>query len=443
MSQIPVAQAPPARLPAPPGVVIFGRRIFYGWWTVAAGIVLGSLAAGVYTHGFTAFVLPLTEEFGVGTGTIGLAFALAGLFEAFVGPVQGILIDRYGPRRISLFGITLLSIGFILISTAQSIVVFMVFFVVVLSPGMSMGFFHTPSAAVSNWFVRRRGVALALTMVGFGLGGVLVPLVQLLIDAFGWRTAAVALAFIILGIGYPAAMVLRHRPESYGQYPDGSLEPPKTLEEGGLTTGTEINFRVKEALQTRSFWLLSASFSLRMIVVASLSVHFIPIMEDKGFSPATGAALLSLFAAVTIPTRLILVFFIDRMPKNTLAGGMLGLQALSMVVLAWSTELWQIYVFLILYAIAWGGSGANLITAIRGEYFGRRYFATIGGSMSFVMIVGTAGGPTFTGFSFDWTDSYDIAFYTFIAASVLSSALMFLAKRPVPRGLRHVAPTRP
>ena len=421
--------------PADQGVLIFGHRIFYGWWTVLAALVLGALAGGVFVHGFTTFVTPLKEEFNVGSGVISLAFSLTAFVEAFMGPFQGMVIDRIGPRRVALIGITLLGVGFVAVSFSTSIVVFIALFVGVLAPGVAMGTFHPPSATVGNWFVRRRGLALALASIGFGVGGFLVPLVQFFIDSYGWRDAARILGVGVLLIGYPAAMFLRHRPEQHGMYPDGASGPPAdSLPISGRDSATEFNYTLKEALKTRSFWMLAGSFSMRMFVVASMSVHFIPIMEDKGQSAVTAATMLSIFAATTIPVRFSLGFVMDILPKNLVSTAMTGFMIVAIVVLYRSTEIWHLYLFLILYSIGWAGSGANMITAIRGEYFGRLRFATIGGTMSMVMVFGTAGGPTWTGFSFDRTNSYNVAFFTFIAMLIGSAVLMFFAKRPIPEG---------
>ncbi len=413
------------------------RRVFYGWWIVAGTMVLGTLSGGVYIHGFTAFVLPLSEDFDVGLGTISLAFSLASLGEVVWGPLQGMLVDRYGPRRVMFVGVTMMGLAFVLGSMAQSIVVFLLVFTPLVSIGVSMGMFAPPAATVGTWFVRRRGMAMAIAMTGFGLGGLVVPLVRFLIDTYDWRWTAAGIGVAVWVVGYPVVALMRHRPEQYGMFPDGASGPPKPAPASGPVGTGEIDFTVREALSTRAFWFIGAWFGLRMVVVASLGVHFIPIMEEKGYSAATGAALLSLFAIVTIPSRLAIGYLTDRLPKNLLAAALSSLIAVAIVVLALADELWQIYVFVVLYAVAWGGSGASMIMAIRGEYFGRKSFATIAGLGSILIVPGTVAGPIFTGFSFDRTGNYDLAFYTFIVAAMLSVVMMLFARRPILKRLRR------
>ncbi len=407
-----------------------GRPIFYGWIIVGLALVLTTLSSGVYVQGLTVFFLPLTEEFDVQRGTLSLALSLAGIGEAIIGPFGGMLIDRYGPRRLMVAGVILMGLGFALASVAQSFLVFLFVFLPLVPIGMSVGMGSALSAGVGNWFVRKRGMAFALAMTGFGLGGLLVPGVQLLIDSFGWRGAMASVAIIIWVVGLPVAALIRDRPERYGLYPDGASGPPEAMPAAGSSRTGEYDFTVREALRTRAFWLVGISFGLRMVVVASMNTQFIPILETKGVSASTGAAMLSLFSIVVLPSRLFIGWLSDRLPKNLIAAAMGGVLVISVLVLYLAGDLWHVYAFVVLYAVAWGGSGASMVIAIRAEYFGRKHFATIGGLSSAIMVFGTVGGPTFTGFSFDRTRDYDVAMMVFIAAAVASTFLMLLARRP-------------
>ena len=117
------------------------------------------------------------------------------------------------------------------------------------------------------------------------------------------------------------------------------------------------------------------------------------------------------------------------MDKRLVGGVMAGLMALSMLIFVWADALWQVILFIAIYAVSSGGGG-SLMFAIRGDYFGRKAFATITGFGSSIMMIGSVLGPTFMGFSFDATDSYDLAFYVFSAVGAASTIAMLLAKRP-------------
>ena len=405
------------------------RRIFYGWWIVFSASMLAALAGGVYFFGFTAFFLPLKEDLGVSRGTLSSIVAVASLEGGVLGPLQGYMIDRFGPRRIMYFGVTAMGLGFILISTAQSIVPFAIYFILFIAVGAGMGMFSPAFAAVGNWFVKRRGTAFGITMSGFGLGAVLVIFTNFLVESLGWRGAAVTIGLVIWGVGFPLATLIRHRPEQYGMLPDGAQQPEPSQDTPTRQETDDADFTAKEALKTPAFWWLHLSFAGRTFIAAAVALHFIPAMESKDFSSGTAAALLSLFGIIGIPARLGVGVLGDFVDKRLVGGVMAGLMALSMLIFVWADALWQVILFIAIYAVSSGGGG-SLMFAIRGDYFGRKAFATITGFGSSIMMIGSVLGPTFMGFSFDATDSYDLAFYVFSAVGAASAIAMLLAKRP-------------
>ena len=414
------------------------RRVFYGWWIVAATFALGSVAGAVYFLGFSAFFLPLEKEFQVPRATLSLVVGLASLEGAILGPLQGMLIDRFGPRRIMVVGITLVGLGYILISTAHSIALFFLYYIPFIAIGMSTGITTAPIVTVGNWFVRKRGMALAIAMSGFGLGGVLVTGTNHLIEALGWRGAAVVIGFIVMGIGYPVTILMRRRPEEHGQRPDGDRDAAATLaaETAHPHRLRETDFTVKEAVRTRSFWLLAIAEAFRMFVISGVGAHFIPAMVDKGFSSSMGASLLAVFGFLTFPARLFFGFLSDRFPKHIMAASLFILSAGAMVLFAMAGGLGLVVLFVVLYAFAWGGGGGFMMLAIRGEYFGRKKFATITGLGSTVSLAGSISGPVFAGLVYDLTDSYRLAFIAFAGAMAIAAVFMYLARRPA-------APRRP
>ncbi len=416
--------------PRPLGPTLFGRRIFYGWYIVAACVGLTSLASGIYVQGLTTFFLPITREFDVQRGTLSLALSMAGIGEAIIGPFGGMLVDRYGPRRLMMTGVGMMGLGFFLIAAAPNLALFLLAFLPLVPMGMSLGLGSSLSAGVANWFARRRGLAFAFATLGFGLGGLLVPGIQFMINLFGWRGAAVGVAIVVWVAGLPLALVMRRRPEDHGLFPDGASSPPEAQAAARGERFSEVNYTVREAVRSRAFWFIGISFGLRMVVVASMNIHFVPILKDEGVSETTAAAMLGLFSIVTLPTRLGIGYLADHLPKNLIAATMGGMMTLAVLVLVLGHGLGSAYVFVVLYAIAWGGSGAAMVMAIRAEYFGRQNFATISGLSSAIMVFGTVGGPTFTGFSYDKTGGYGLAFAVFIGTTIASSVMMLMATRP-------------
>lgn len=401
---------------------------------MGGALILGLLNSGLYFQAFSSFIEPLGESFGASRSVILLAFSLANLGEPLIGPIQGMLVDRYGPRWVMLFGITLAGLGFVLSSFTGSIVVFIAIFAPLVAVGQSMGMLQPAVATVSKWFVRKRGQALGYTFTGFALGGALVPLVEYLIHAMGWRHAFVVIGVTIWALGYPIALMMRRSPEHYGLLPDGdaSKEHAAAAEKASGRKVTEVDFTLKEAVRSRTFWTLNVAFSLRMFVVASITGHFIPMMGEKGISSGTAATLLLLFSAVTIPSRLIFGYLADRYSKMRLMEMLMGVMILSLIVLNFSSATWHVAVFIVIYGITWGGSGASLIMAIRAEFFGRKNFATIAGASSFLNLGGVVAGPVVVAIIFDAKGDYQFVWQLFVIIAGLSTFVMFFAKRPYP-----------
>ena len=403
-------------------------RMFYGWWIVIVATFLGAVASGTYAAGFSAFFLALIEEFDVSRGALSSVVAIAHLLTGVVAPFQGYVTDRFGPRRVMYVGIAMAGLGFVLISTAHSFILFAVYLVVFISVGVNMGLIFPARTAIANWFIKRRGIAFGIATCGMGLGSSLVIGTNYLVESLGWRGAAVTLGFIVWGVGFPLASLVRHRPEQYGMLPDGERRPDEASGPPVVATTPETDFTVRKALRTSAFWWINLSFSCRSFVNVALGVHFIPAMQDKGFSSGTAAALLGLLGFLTVASLLGNGLLADAVSKRLVGIGQAAIMIVAMLVFIWATSLWQIVMFVVLYGLTTGGGG-SLQFAMISEHFGRKHFATINGFGLTLAVIGSALGPAFAGFSFDATDSYDLAFYGLAVVALLAAIAMLLTKR--------------
>ena len=393
--------------------------------------MLGAMLSGFYFQGFSAFFLPLIDDFGTSRGVLSLSLSLGGVAGTLSGPLQGIIIDRMGPRVTMLVAVAMAGTGLILVGTAHSLPILFLYLVLLVALGANATVFPAASA-VSHWFIRRRSLALGLAMAGLGLGGVVVTLTNFLIENLGWRHASMVMGGILLVVGLPLSSLMRRAPEPYGLQPDGDTSTAASRAGKRSAAEDEINFTVKEALATRAFWCVAVSQMFRMFVAVAVGAHFIPAMVDKGLTSAQGAAIFGLFGIITLPSRLLFGHFGDRWQKRFLAAGMHAAMGLSFIIynLAGGTPL--LVVFAVLYGIAWGGGGGTIELSMRAEYFGRRNFAKIQGLGQLLSAVSVMGGLSFAGFSYDKTGSYALAFFTFTGVIVLAMLAMLAAKRPYP-----------
>ena len=217
-------------------------RIFYGWWIVGASLLISLYSGGVVFYGFTAIFEPIANDMGWSYAQISLAASLRGLELGLFAPITGIMTDRWGPRRLIFGGAILTSAGLFLLSQTNSLATFYGGFALI-SLGMSATTVTVLMTAVANWFRAKVGIASGIAMSGFGLSGLIVPLIVKLIEAFDWRMAMAILAAGMLAIVTPLSLIFRHRPEQYGYFTDGRekavLSGSRALEAGRSEAYTE------------------------------------------------------------------------------------------------------------------------------------------------------------------------------------------------------------
>ena len=407
-------------------------RLFYGWWIVIAGAVALAVNSGVLFYGFGTFMLPLVREFGGGRTAIAGVFSLSRLEFGILGPISGYLSDRWGPRILMLVGIPLTGSGFLLLALVPSLPLFYLVFILI-TVGSGLGFFTPMVAVVTHWFRRRRGLAFGIVFSGTGLGGIMVPLLGWLIEAYGWRITAVVVGLMVWALAFPLALLVRNRPEPYGYHPDGipikaSNAPLEESERSPATPPLE-GLTAREALKTHSFWLISLSVSLRGVVTAGIAIHTIPFLIDEGLSAIAAATLWGVLALLTVPGRLGLSFLGDYVSKRYLIAGCLAVTVIALVGLSLSTTVTQALISLGAYSVVAGGLAVLPIT-LRADYFGRRSVGTIHGLSGSVQMVGLLLGPLIAGLAFDLTGSYGPAFWSFVGISLVSIFLILAALPP-------------
>ena len=416
----------------PPFVNIYRRLsgAFYGWKLVGLSFFILTLSSLVSFQGTGTFVVALERHFGWSRTVLSGAFALTRVQGAALGPIEGFLIDKFGPSRMVMAGFLVMGTGFVLFSLVQTAWHFYVAFVVI-SLGAGLGGWLAMIAAVNNWFIKHRALALSIGMSGTHVAGLLVPILALNIESFGFERVALGTGLLLLVIAIPAGLVVRNKPEEYGMVPDGDHQP--TESEGGVEEAgePEPEFTAREALRTRAFWCIAIAHIASAVPIVTLSIHLVPKLTDIGLSLSMAGVVVATYTIVALPVQFLSGYLGDRFPKPPLIFFFLSLQAVSLLVIAVTTNLAGAFLFAALFGVAFGGR-MPLLFSIRGEYFGRKSFATIMGMSqlpsNFMMI----GAPLFAGYMFDTTGSYFVPFSFFAAFNFLGAILILFAKKPEP-----------
>jgi predicted MFS family arabinose efflux permease len=382
----------------------------YEGWRVAvaagAGVFVSFASLLVYTFGI--FLKPLAEEFSWSREAVSAAFGIAAIAVAICSPVIGYLLDRVEPRRVigpcmATFGLAFASLSLLTPHLWHLYAVFVVLGIV--GNGTAQMAY---SRAVSSWFMRRRGMALALVMCGGAIGAiVLPPAAEALIRLAGWRGAFLALGAMSLGIGVPVVLrFIRQRPENERRV----LDP-----ESGTPLG--------EALKSRVFWILVIVLFCSSIAQNGAITHISALLTDRGVPARGGALALSMMGAASLAGRLLTGWLLDRFFAARVSFCLLATAALGTFLLSSAQSLTMGVVAAAMIGLGMGGE-ADVTPYVLSRYFGLRSFSVLYGlTWTFYAFAG-ALGPILMGKAFDVTGSYDALLVRLSLVTLLVAALM-------------------
>ncbi|MBI4528346.1 MAG: MFS transporter [Deltaproteobacteria bacterium] len=411
-------------------------RLSYAWWVPIAGALAHAVSTALTYFGLSAYFPSLEREFGWSRTAISGAFSLARIESGLLGPAEGYITDKLGPRRMMLFGITLTTLGFFALSLVTSLPSFYVVIIVGIVLGSSLGFYVPISIVVATTFRARRSLAFGIFRMGPGLSGVLVPVVGWMLAFWGWRVTALASGFLLFIVGIPLALSICHASEKNRTSEEMRLVASPTRRDAAqLHYARENDFTAKEALSTLPFWTLSVAMALRHLVTEGVSVHFVVLLVDRGWSQELASSLLGISALISVPGRLGMAWLGDFLDKRRLIMALLSALGVSVFFMGSFSDSIVFMTCMTVYSVAYGGL-ASLQEPIRADYFGTRYFATIQGFSRLVQAVGVLLGPLMAGFFYDLTRSYALPFALFGAISILATLCMVWARPPQRRIVR-------
>ena len=413
-------------------------RSFRGGRVVRSAAAIQFLQSGVFLSVFSdyAAVWRREEEFGWSRSTLSWAFAMSRAESGLLGPLQGWLIERFGPRSVIRAGAVLFVIGWLLLSQMQNLWHFFAFYFLI-AVGASLCGFVTLTSAMVNWFRRRRTAALVMGQTGFAAGGLLGLLVVWWMQESGnWRLVAGVSGSVVGVLIFVLARGVDYRPSDVGEYVDGIPdEPAAPLGAGEVTDHrrgleTALHFTAREAMRTRAFWLISFGHGTALLVVSTfLANRAIYLTEQRGWSSLTASAVGTSVLAFQFIGMMLGGSLGDRIDKRYIAAAaMLGHSA-GILLFAHASSPWMVWAFVPLHGISWGARGP-LMQALRADYFGPTYFASIMGYSSLVVMFGMMLGGPFAAIIADRLDGNFTPGFTILGALVAFGAIWFLTLSP-------------
>jgi MFS family permease len=384
-------------------------------FVVTYGIATPLAAYGV-------FLPVLAEHFGWSRGAISAALSLNLLVGGVAGFAVGALADRHGPRVLLMVTVTLAGTAFALVSVVSAL--WQLYVLIGLLGGIGMSSFYLLSTAtVTHWFDERRGLALALVLVGFNLGYITGgPLTAWLITALGWRTAYWVLgggcgilsfcAAITVRLPRPAERRALHRPPPAGAGGAG----------GGGTT-------LRESLADPRQWGLNLSWLLLGALAIMISVHAVPFARDRGVSLADASLALTAYGLGSVAGRLTAGVVSDRLGTRATIGAAYVLEMVALIALLWFPSSAALLASLVVFGAGFAASD-TMVAKVIPEVFGLRAIGAIMGVLTLGWRLGAAIGPAAAGFLYDLTGSYTVPFGAAPVAVAVSWILFTLSTAP-------------
>jgi len=394
----------------------------------SAWLVVAVSSIGLFFHfgsllvnAFGVFLTTLCDQFHWSRGQVSFAFALATLTAMLTMPLTGWLTDRFGSRRpilvcMVVFGALYASLSLLTPHLWHLYAVFLILGLV--GPGTSA----VPHASlISRWFTGRRGLALGFAMCGTATGGVIWPgATRALMDQFGWRNAYAISGGAVLLVAVPLLLSFLKEPSapirSSGQsVTDGEAD--------GLTRG--------EALRGGLLWLLLFAFFIVSMSIHACMIHLIPMLKDRGMTPASAALASSLFGAAGMVGRLGIGYLLDMLPAERIPAIAFSVVAAGIFLLFAGAPGASAYAAAMLIGFGYGSESAT-IPYLVGRYFGLRSFGEIYSYLFITVPLGGALGPLLMGAAFDRNGSYQVALlFCGVATAVAALALLRLGSYPV------------
>ena len=378
---------------------------------------------GVSVYSLSILIGPLTEAFDWARAEVSFAKTILTTGFVLTGPIMGYLADRYGVRRIGIISLITLSIAmFSMTQVGPSILSFYIGLFLLSLAGCGT----TPlvwTRAVATWFKKDRGLALALTLTGTGLMGVISPqLLDAAIQRFDWRAAYVTMGTFAALTLIPVLLFFR---ENRGDA-DVSVTAAKAP-----TPAISVGLTVGEAIRLRQFWQLGLAFFLVGGAVSALLVHLVPLITDAGISRSIAVKIAGILGVAIIFGRLATGYLVDRFHPPYIAAAFLIMPVLGCVLLINGPASMTVVILAVVCIGLAAGSEVDLIPFFTARYFGLKAYGKLYGWMFVAFYGGVGFGPPFLGHMYDLHGGYSQGLVYIIPVLALGAlAVMTLGRSP-------------
>ena len=402
---------------------------YYPWVVIAIAFLTVAVAFGT-RNAFAVFMVAVIEEFRWSRALASGALMLGSVMWTLAAPLIGVLLDRFGPRIVLPGGAIIMALGFVITGFAHSAVAYYIGMGVFMGVGFAALPMTSQATFLSNWFVRKRGMAIGVAASGIGLGILLVvPWTQWLIAVYGWRAAFFVLAGVLALVIAPVNFFFqRQRPEEMNLKPDfGQTSPGASA--GAMKSSRAGGPSLKEALRTGRFWAFAAGVLAGAIPLHMVLIHQVAAVSDAGFSKELAALALGLIGLFTAPAMILMGLLADRIGRQwsyALGSAALMVGIFFLMLINAASDSWLFYAFPPFIAVGFS-SRQSLYPTIAADLFHGKSFGAIIGALALFIGAGAGIGPWLGGLIYDFTGGYYWAFCVAQAMTVASVGFIWMA----------------
>ena len=400
------------------------KRIFYGWWIVAAAFLNLFFIVGIIFYGFPLFYPSFVESLGFTRAQVTQGFFLGFLLVGLpLGFLAGALIDRIGARFVILAGVSLVAASLLLMGSMTKFWQYELLCIMEVLGYVLAGPIAN-QVLVARWFRERRGQAMGYAYLGLGLGGVASPLlINFLTRSIGWRHALELVGGLVAVVLVPVGIwVTRSVPEELRLHPDGVVDLGLAKEK--YQTVRDSLTPVAQAVHSANFWLILAGSTLVIGAIGAVIQHFILFLKDAGYTPTAASRFFTILLTSSLGGRVLVGYVADRFQKSSIMALFYLLIGASVFLLAWPHSPAVLLTFAIVFGFSMGAD-YMLIPLVTAECFGT---ASLGKLLALIIMgysLGQWGAPWIAGRIFDARHSYDLAWKLMAIAGVVGAAAIY------------------
>lgn len=412
-------------------------HMYYGWYIALTLALVECFGWGIMYFGFSVFLAPMEAELGWSRSTLTGGFSMLLLVMGIMAYPVGSWVDRHGARMLMALGsacagVLVIAWGFVTSPIA--------YYIVWIGLGIcgSAILYEPAFAVVAQWF--RKGRSTALTVITFagGLSSTLfLPLMDALLQRYGWRLSVVLLGMLIFIVLFPiTALVIRRRPADLGLLPDGESSTAENVQM--VLTGMTL----REVLRTRGFWLLALAFGLSSLSASAIRVHFIPYLTLVGVDSSAAAIATGIIGVTQVIGRLVFAPIERRVRIYMLVLVVFGVQAVSALALVLGSNLLTIGIFILCFGIS-QGTFTLVRASMMADLYGIRHYGRISSVMAIVLTVTATSAPVVASLIYDNSGSYDLVLWLVLFLAIGATVVIYWAKRDTSTPHPEVLPSKP